>query len=145
MMRDGIRGGRVECRAARYIVSASTSRCVHPRCHIAGCAMFSILIVIFILIVFFAHTQTPHLHWTRQLSCRAIPCRNSCSLSTHSIPLSMPIAPGVCSWCVCVCVFTTVCVHLDGLNAEHKFQVWDTILGKTSLHFTSHKTDSREH
>ncbi len=28
-----------------------------------------------------------------------------------------------------------VCVHLDGLN-EHKFWVWITILGHTSLHFT---------
>ncbi len=28
-----------------------------------------------------------------------------------------------------------VCVHLDGLNAEHKFRVWVTILGHTSLHF----------
>ncbi len=31
--------------------------------------------------------------------------------------------------CVCVCVFvrsllTAVCVHMDGLNAEHKFRVW---------------------
>ncbi len=34
------------------------------------------------------------------------------------------------------CVFTTVCVHLDGLNAEHKFQVWVTTLVHTSLHFT---------
>uniref|UniRef100_A0A671RCX2 protein-tyrosine-phosphatase n=1 Tax=Sinocyclocheilus anshuiensis TaxID=1608454 RepID=A0A671RCX2_9TELE len=34
-----------------------------------------------------------------------------------------------------VCVFTTVCVHLDGLNAEHKFRVWVTILDHTSLHF----------
>ncbi len=32
-----------------------------------------------------------------------------------------------------VYVFTTVCVHLDGLNAEHKFWVWVTILGHTSL------------
>ncbi len=32
-----------------------------------------------------------------------------------------------------VYVFTTVCVHLDGLNAEHKFRVWVTILGHTSL------------
>ncbi len=27
-------------------------------------------------------------------------------------------------------------VHLDGLNAEHKFRVWVTTLGHTSLHFT---------
>ncbi len=38
--------------------------------------------------------------------------------------------------CVCVCVFTAVCVHVDGLNAEYKFRVWVTILGHTSLHFT---------
>ncbi len=31
--------------------------------------------------------------------------------------------------CVCVCVST-----LDGLNAEHKFRVWVTILGH--IHFT---------
>ncbi len=29
-----------------------------------------------------------------------------------------------------------MCVHLDGLNAEHKFRVWVTILGHTSLHVT---------
>ncbi len=34
-----------------------------------------------------------------------------------------------------VCVFTTVCMHLDGLNAEQKFRVWVTILGHMSLHF----------
>ncbi len=32
-----------------------------------------------------------------------------------------------------VCVHCCVCVHLDGLNAEHKFRVWVTILGHTSL------------
>ncbi len=50
----------------------------------------------------------------------------------------LPTAPGVCSLCVCVCVcvFTAVCVHLDRLNAEHKFRVWITILGHTSRHFT---------
>ncbi len=37
-----------------------------------------------------------------------------------------------------VCVFTDVCVcTLDGLNAEHKFRVWVTILGCMSRHFTS--------
>ncbi len=47
----------------------------------------------------------------------------------------LPTAPGVCSQCVCVCVCVfTVWVHLDGLNAEHKFWVWVTILGHTSLH-----------
>uniref|UniRef100_A0A8C2JEH8 Unc-13 homolog D (C. elegans) n=1 Tax=Cyprinus carpio TaxID=7962 RepID=A0A8C2JEH8_CYPCA len=44
----------------------------------------------------------------------------------------------VCVHGVCVCVFTTVCVHFDGLNAEYKFQVWDTILGHTSLHSLTH-------
>ncbi len=38
--------------------------------------------------------------------------------------------------CVCVCVFTAVRVHLDGLNAEHEFRVWVTILGCMSRHFT---------
>ncbi len=40
--------------------------------------------------------------------------------------------------CVCVCLFTShccVCVHLDRLNAEPKFQVWNTILGHTSFPF----------
>ncbi len=34
--------------------------------------------------------------------------------------------------CVCVCVCT-----LDGLNPEHKFQVWVTILGHRSLSLRS--------
>ncbi len=34
---------------------------------------------------------------------------------------------------VCVCsLLTAVCVHLDGLNAEHQFRVWVTILDNTS-------------
>ncbi len=28
-----------------------------------------------------------------------------------------------------------MCVHLDGLNAEHQFRVWVTILDNTSLFF----------
>ncbi len=44
----------------------------------------------------------------------------------------LPTAPGVFTVCVCV---HGVCVHLDGLNAEHKFWVWVTILGHMSLHF----------
>ncbi len=47
------------------------------------------------------------------------------ALQKYSCPLLR-----VCVYCVCVHV------HLDGLNAEHKFQVWITILGHTSLHFT---------
>ncbi len=39
----------------------------------------------------------------------------------------LPTAPCVCV-CVCVCsLLTAVCVHLDELNAEHKFRVWVTI------------------
>ncbi len=38
------------------------------------------------------------------------------------------IALGVCSWCECT---------LDGLNAEHKFRVWVTILVHMSHPFTS--------
>ncbi len=41
-----------------------------------------------------------------------------------------------CSGCVfTVCVCSLLCVYLDGLNAEHKFRVWVTILGHTPLHF----------
>ncbi len=37
---------------------------------------------------------------------------------------------------MCVCsLLTAVCVHLDGLNAEHKFRVWVTYLA--TCHFTS--------
>ncbi len=44
----------------------------------------------------------------------------------------LPNALGVCSQCVCslLCVCT-----LDGINAEHKFQVWVTILGRMPRHF----------
>ncbi len=36
-----------------------------------------------------------------------------------------------------VCVFTAVCVcTLDGLNAEHKFRVWVTVLGCISRHLS---------
>ncbi len=68
--------------------------------------------------------------------------------TTEVIPLSKApnpnCSPGTaalaahCSGCVfmvCVCVCVCVCVHLDGLNAEHKFRVWVTIIGHTSLHF----------
>ncbi len=41
----------------------------------------------------------------------------------------------VCSLLTAVCVCVCVCVHLDGLNAEHKFRVWVTILGHTSRPF----------
>ncbi len=44
----------------------------------------------------------------------------------------LPTAPGVCSRCVCVCVFTAVCVcTLDGLNAEHKFRVCHVTFSST--------------
>ncbi len=44
----------------------------------------------------------------------------------------------VCVHGVCVCVFTVcVCVcTLDGLNTEHKFRVWVTILGHVTFTFT---------
>ncbi len=29
------------------------------------------------------------------------------------------------SVCVCVCVFTAVCVHLGWVTVEHKFRVWE--------------------
>ncbi len=37
-----------------------------------------------------------------------------------------------CVFMVCVCSLLCVCT-LDGLNAEHKFRVWVTILGHMSL------------
>ncbi len=40
----------------------------------------------------------------------------------------------VCVHGVCVCSLLCVCT-LDGINAEHKFQVWVTILGHMSRHF----------
>ncbi len=43
----------------------------------------------------------------------------------------------VCVHGVCVCSLLCVCT-LDGLNAEHKFRVWVTILGRMSLHFHFH-------
>ncbi len=43
-------------------------------------------------------------------------------------------APGV--FTVCVCSLLCVCT-LDGLNAEHEFRVWVTILGHMSRHFTT--------
>ncbi len=42
----------------------------------------------------------------------------------------------VCVHGVCVCSLLCVCT-LDGLNAEHKFRVWVTILGRMSRHFHS--------
>ncbi len=44
----------------------------------------------------------------------------------------LPTAPGVC-----VCSLLCVCT-LDGLNVEHKFRVWVTILGCMSRHFALH-------
>ncbi len=46
----------------------------------------------------------------------------------------LPSAPGACSQCVCS-LLTAVCVHLDGLNAEHQFRVWVTILDNTSHYY----------
>ncbi len=34
-----------------------------------------------------------------------------------------------------MCVFTVCVFTLDGLNAEHEFRVWVTILGCMSRHF----------
>ncbi len=47
-----------------------------------------------------------------------------------------------CVFTVCVCSLLCVCT-LDGLNAEHEFRVWVTILGHTSLHFILHISDLR--
>ncbi len=52
----------------------------------------------------------------------------------------LPTSPGVCSRCVC-CSLLCVCT-LDGLIAEHKFQVWVTILGRMSGLFHSSLYDA---
>ncbi len=49
----------------------------------------------------------------------------------------LPTAPGVYSRCVCVCSLLCVCT-LDGINADHKFWVWVTILVRMSCHFHFH-------
>ncbi len=53
-------------------------------------------------------------------------------LSKAPKPQLLPGAAALAAHCS-GCVLTAVCVHLDGLNTEHKFQVWDTILGHTSF------------
>ncbi len=55
----------------------------------------------------------------------------------------LPTAPGVCSRCVCVCVFTAVCVcTLDGLNAEHKFRVCHVTFTFSSTIHSKKKNES---
>ncbi len=69
--------------------------------------------------------------------------------TTTEVPLSKAqnpqLLPGCCSINGCpllrvcvhgVCVFTVSVCTLDGLNAEHKFRVWVTILGCMARHFT---------
>ncbi len=51
--------------------------------------------------------------------------------SIYGCPLLWLCVHGVC---VCVCSLLCVCT-LDGLNAEHKFRVWVTILGRMSRFF----------
>ncbi len=47
----------------------------------------------------------------------------------------LPTAPGMCSWCVCVCVFTAVCVHFGWVNCRAQIPIIDhhTWLYVTSL------------
>ncbi len=68
--------------------------------------------------------------------------------TTTDVPLSKAPNPQLLPGCrsingcpllrVCVCSLLCVCT-LDGSNAEHKFWVWVTILGRMSLHFHFHK------
>ncbi len=54
---------------------------------------------------------------------------------SNGCPLLQVCVHSVCV-CVCVCsLLTAVCVHMDGLNAEHQFRVWVTILDNTLLNF----------
>ncbi len=55
--------------------------------------------------------------------------------SINCCPLLLLCVHGVCVFTTLCWVCVCVCVHLDGLNAEHKFWVWDTIPGHTSRHF----------
>ncbi len=65
--------------------------------------------------------------------------------TTTEVPLSKAPNPQLlpgrrsihgCPLCSqCVCVFTVCVCTLDGLNAEHEFRVWVTILGRMSRHF----------
>ncbi len=65
-----------------------------------------------------------------------------CPWARHRTPICSPGCPllrvcvhGVCvSQCVCVCSLLCVCT-LDGLDAEHTFWVWVTILGCMSRLF----------
>ncbi len=79
------------------------------------------------------------------LSPPSIP-RPRCPWARHRTPNCSPGTAALaahfsgCVFMVCVCVrvcslLTAVCVHLDGLNAEHKFQAWVTILGHASFPF----------
>ncbi len=59
---------------------------------------------------------------------------------TEVRPLSKALNPQLLPGCSSIgcpllwlCVHYCVCVHLDGLNAEHKFRVWVTIFGNMSF------------
>ncbi len=74
-----------------------------------------------------------------KLSPPSIP-RLRCPWARHRTPNSSTGAAAYVCVCVCVCACVCVCsllcvCTLDGLNAEHKFRVWVTILGHMSCHF----------
>ncbi len=58
---------------------------------------------------------------------------NNALFHPHCSQLRLPTAVFIYQFSSHCCV----CVYLEGLNAEHKFWVWVTILGYTSHHLVS--------
>ncbi len=70
---------------------------------------------------------------------------SSCHNDQCCVFIDKDIHSHVYMWCVLlrvcvhgVCVFTVCVCTLDGLNAEHEFRVWVTILGRMSLSLSLH-------
>ncbi len=82
-------------------------------------------------ILFSAIIQTS-VEKSRTLLIFSWPTKIRCQCSALLEPLTIRqswLVTQRCSWCV----YVHVCVHLDGLNTEHKFWVWDTIHGHADL------------
>ncbi len=71
-----------------------------------------------------------YLQWPRELNALQLKKTHANRKSTSKLIKHLHHFDSTCCKYYC----TTVCVHLDGLNAEHNFRVWVTMLGHTSLH-----------